>query len=42
MKIIGIIPARMIAADFLEKPMEHINGKPMIGHVYERVKRIKN
>ena len=41
MKIIGIIPARMGSSRFPGKPMEHINGKPMIGHVYERVKKNK-
>lgn len=37
MNIIAIIPARMGSSRFPGKPMEKILGKPMIGHVYERV-----
>lgn len=37
MKIIALIPARMGSSRFPGKPMAIINGKPMIGHVYERV-----
>jgi len=37
MKIIAIIPARMGSTRFPGKPMAKILGKPMIGHVYERV-----
>lgn len=37
--IIALIPARMGSSRFLGKPMAKINGKPMIGHVYERVSR---
>ena len=37
MKILGLIPARMGSGRFPGKPMAHILGKPMIGHVYERV-----
>ncbi len=37
MKILAIIPARMGSSRFPGKPMAKINGKPMIGHVYERV-----
>lgn len=37
MKILGLIPARMGSSRFPGKPMAKILGKPMIGHVYERV-----
>lgn len=37
MKILALIPARMASSRFPGKPMAKINGKPMIGHVYERV-----
>jgi len=39
--IIGIIPARMASSRFPGKPMERINGVPMIGHVYFRSKMSK-
>lgn len=39
MKILAIIPARMESSRFPGKPMAKIAGKPMIGHVYERVAR---
>lgn len=39
MNILAIIPARMGSSRFPGKPMAPINGKPMIGHVYERVAR---
>jgi 3-deoxy-manno-octulosonate cytidylyltransferase (CMP-KDO synthetase) len=39
MKIIAIIPARMGSSRFPGKPMANILGKPMIGHVYDRVSR---
>ena len=39
MKILAIIPARMGSSRFPGKPMEKINGKPMIGHVFEKVSR---
>lgn len=35
--ILAIIPARMGSSRFPGKPMAQILGKPMIGHVYERV-----
>lgn len=35
--IIALIPARMGSSRFPGKPMAPILGKPMIGHVYERV-----
>ncbi len=38
MKILAVIPARMGSSRFPGKPMKKINGKPMIGHVYEKVK----
>lgn len=39
MNIIAIIPARMQSSRFPGKPMAPILGKPMIGHVYERVRQ---
>jgi len=39
MKILALIPARMGSSRFPGKPMAKILGKPMIGHVYERVSR---
>jgi len=38
MNILAIIPARMGSSRFPGKPMATILGKPMIGHVYDRVK----
>lgn len=38
MYIIGIIPARLAASRFPNKPMTPILGMPMIGHVYHRAK----
>jgi 3-deoxy-manno-octulosonate cytidylyltransferase (CMP-KDO synthetase) len=40
-KVIAIIPARMGSSRFPGKPMATILGKPMIGHVYERVAKSK-
>jgi len=37
MNVLSIIPARMGSSRFPGKPMAKILGKPMIGHVYERV-----
>jgi len=37
MNILALIPARMGSSRFPGKPMANILGKPMIGHVYERV-----
>ena len=37
MNILALIPARMGSSRFPGKPMALIHGKPMIGHVYERV-----
>lgn len=39
MKILALIPARMGSSRFPGKPMARILGKPMIGHVYERVSK---
>ena len=39
MKIVALIPARMGSSRFPGKPMAQLLGKPMIGHVYERVAR---
>jgi 3-deoxy-manno-octulosonate cytidylyltransferase (CMP-KDO synthetase) len=39
MKIIALIPARMGSSRYPGKPMAMIAGKPMIGHVYERVSK---
>lgn len=38
MKAIGIIPARMSASRFPNKPMAPIHGMPMIGHCYHRTR----
>jgi 3-deoxy-manno-octulosonate cytidylyltransferase (CMP-KDO synthetase) len=37
--ILALIPARMGSSRFPGKPMAPILGKPMIGHVYERVSK---
>jgi 3-deoxy-manno-octulosonate cytidylyltransferase (CMP-KDO synthetase) len=39
MNVLALIPARMGSSRFPGKPMAPILGKPMIGHVYERVSR---
>jgi 3-deoxy-manno-octulosonate cytidylyltransferase (CMP-KDO synthetase) len=39
MKIVALIPARMGSSRFPGKPLALLLGKPMIGHVYERVVR---
>ncbi len=39
MNVLALIPARMGSSRFPGKPMARILGKPMIGHVYERVSR---
>ena len=41
MNILALIPARMGSSRFPGKPMAEIIGKPMIGHVYERVNQCK-
>ena len=38
-KILALIPARMGSSRFPGKPMANILGKPMIGHVYDNVKK---
>ena len=38
-KILALIPARMGSTRFPGKPLAPILGMPMIGHVYERVRR---
>src|ERR1700683_2177541 len=38
-KIVALIPARMGSSRFPGKPLAPLLGKPMIGHVYERVTR---
>lgn len=42
MNVVGIIPARMSASRFPNKPMANILGMPMIGHVYHRAKICSN
>ena len=37
MNIFGIIPARTCSNRYPGKPMVKLFGKPMIGHVYDRV-----
>jgi 3-deoxy-manno-octulosonate cytidylyltransferase (CMP-KDO synthetase) len=39
MKIVAVIPARWHSTRLKEKVLADINGKPMIQHVWERVKR---
>jgi 3-deoxy-manno-octulosonate cytidylyltransferase (CMP-KDO synthetase) len=39
MKVLALIPARMGSSRFPGKPLASILGKPMIGHVYDRVSR---
>jgi 3-deoxy-manno-octulosonate cytidylyltransferase (CMP-KDO synthetase) len=39
--IIGIIPARMGSSRYPGKPLEKIQGIPMVGHVYKRAKMSK-
>ena len=40
MNIVALIPARMGSSRFPGKPMAKLLGKPMIGHVYDRVSKI--
>lgn len=42
MKIIGVIPARYESSRFPGKPLADICGKPMIWHVYQRCKMVKD
>jgi len=39
MNVLALIPARMGSSRFPGKPLAKILGKPMIGHVYERVEK---
>ena len=39
MKIVAVIPARWQSTRLKGKVLADINGKPMIQHVWERVKR---
>lgn len=39
MNILALVPARMGSSRFPGKPMANVDGKPMIGHVFERVAR---
>lgn len=36
MRIVGVIPARLASTRFPRKPLAHILGMPMIGHVFYR------
>ena len=40
-KVICVIPARYASTRFPAKPLANICDKPMIQHVYERVKKAK-
>jgi 3-deoxy-manno-octulosonate cytidylyltransferase (CMP-KDO synthetase) len=42
MKIVAIVPARMGSTRFPGKPMEKIQGVPMIGHCYFRTRMCKD
>src|SRR5579871_6614249 len=39
LRIVGLIPARLAATRFPDKPLIDIAGKTMIQHVWERVQR---
>src|SRR3990167_1863380 len=39
MKIIGVIPARLGSTRLHEKVLKSIHGRPMIQHVWERVRQ---
>jgi len=41
MKILGVIPARWASTRFEGKVLADIDGRPMIGHVWERAKRCR-
>ena len=41
MKVVAVIPARYGAARFPGKPLAPIAGKPMVQHVFERVKQAR-
>lgn len=42
MNILALVPARMGSSRFPGKPMAPINGKPMIGHVFDRIANQNN
>ena len=42
MNTIGIIPARLHSTRFPKKILYPIEGKPMVAHVYEQVKKVKS
>ncbi|MGC3791366.1 3-deoxy-manno-octulosonate cytidylyltransferase [Priestia aryabhattai] len=42
MKVIAVLPARYGSSRFPGKPLALINNKPMIQHVYQRVKKVSN
>ena len=39
MKVVCIIPSRYLSTRFAGKPLADLCGKPMIQHVYERVRQ---
>lgn len=39
MRVVGVIPARYASSRFPGKPLATLRGRPMIQHVYERVRR---
>src|SRR5713101_6983762 len=41
-KVVGIIPARWNSTRFPGKPLYHIDGKPLLRHVWERCLRARN
>ena len=41
MKIIGVIPARYQSSRFPGKPLEMINGRPMVWWVYNQAVKVK-
>ena len=41
MNILALIPARMGSSRFPGKPLAKINGKPMIGHVFDNIRENK-
>jgi 3-deoxy-manno-octulosonate cytidylyltransferase (CMP-KDO synthetase) len=42
MKAIGIIPARLAASRFPNKPLAKLHGMPMVGHCYHRTRLAPN
>ena len=42
LKVLGIIPARLAASRFPNKPLKKIINLTMLEHVYERAKLAKN